>query len=131
GPTATGQASRRGWRVPAQTLTSGMVSPGWSTVPTLSESRPPRGAHAAGGVPESAVRSFRRVETTPDHTRAPRRPPVGGRFRSHLDSCLMAWKETPAPIRITFWVALVFGVAMITLTILVLVLVRETYSFDL
>src|SRR5215468_3648300 len=107
-----------------------MVSPGWSTVPTLSESRPSRGAHAAGCEPESAVRSFRPVETTPDHTRAPRRSPVGGRFRSHLDSCLMSWKETPAPIRITFWVALVFGVAMITLTILVLVAVRDALTFN-
>jgi len=37
----------------------------------------------------------------------------------------MSWKETPAPIRITFWVALVVGVATITLTILVLLALRD------
>jgi len=37
----------------------------------------------------------------------------------------MSWKQTPAPIRITFWVALVLGVGMITLTILELLALRD------
>src|SRR5262249_37428946 len=38
---------------------------------------------------------------------------------------LMSWKQTPAPIRITFWVALVVGIAAITLAILLLVAVSN------
>jgi hypothetical protein len=37
----------------------------------------------------------------------------------------MSWKQTPAPIRITFWVALVVGIAAITLALLLFVAVSN------
>lgn len=38
----------------------------------------------------------------------------------------MSWKQTPAPVRITFWGALVVGIAAITLAILLFVAVSNS-----
>jgi hypothetical protein len=50
------------------------------------------------------------------------------RYAGHVQSSVTlvtSWKQTPAPIRITFWGALVIGLAAIALAILVLVAVSN------